>query len=100
MSERTENHICAHCGAKLLRVESSAANWSGLECDNPECITVDNRRLRAYLEAIRDAALDANRGWLKSMAEGALRGDPILVGKMGNLQQLGADLPADQPGEQ
>lgn len=55
MSERTENHICAHCGAKLLRVEVSDANWAGLECDNPECVSVENRRLRAENERLKGA---------------------------------------------
>lgn len=50
--ERTQNHDCAHCGAKLLRVPVSDANWAGLECDNPECVTVENRRLRAALKRI------------------------------------------------
>jgi hypothetical protein len=47
-NERVEtlNHVCAHCGANLIRVEVSEANWGGLECDNPECITVENKRLR------------------------------------------------------
>lgn len=48
-------------------------------------------RLRAYLTAIADGASgQASHTWIKSMAHGALRGDPILVGDMGNLRQIPA----------
>jgi hypothetical protein len=48
-------------------------------------------RLRAYLTAIADGANGrASHTWIKSMANGALRGDPILVGDMGNLRRIPA----------
>lgn len=55
-------------------------------------------RLRAYLTAIADGAHGrASHTWIKSMANGALRGDPILVGDMGNLRQIPAEHPPRDP---
>jgi hypothetical protein len=49
-------------------------------------------RLRAYLTAIADGAHGrASHTWIKGMADGALRGDPILVGDMGNLRRIPAE---------
>lgn len=50
--ERTPNHVCAHCGWRLLRVLVTDSNWAGLECHNPECIAVENRRLRSALRKL------------------------------------------------
>ncbi len=52
-------------------------------------------RLRAYLVAIADGAHEgAHQTWIKSMANGALRGDPILVGQPGSWRQLPPDEPS------
>jgi hypothetical protein len=58
---------------------------------NAQTITSLNdeiERLRAYLTAIMDGTGDASSTWIKSMASGALRGDPILIGEAGNYRQI------------
>jgi hypothetical protein len=60
------------------------------EIGEVETLIVEVERLRAYLNAIADGAHEgASHTWLKSMAGGALRGDPILVGDPGSWRQLG-----------
>jgi hypothetical protein len=60
------------------------------EIGEVETLITDIERLRAYLNAIADGAHEgASHTWLRSMASGALRGDPILVGDPGSWRQLG-----------
>lgn len=55
-------------------------------------------RLNAYLNAIADGAREGvSLTWIKSMATCALRGDPILVGDMGNLRQIPTEHPPRDP---
>lgn len=69
---------------------------------NEQTVTSSNgqevERLRAYLTAIADGAQGGiSLVWIKGMAAGALRGDPILVGEMGDLRRIPAEHPPRDP---
>jgi hypothetical protein len=73
--------------ARTSKTSDCRHGFAPATCCN--CLKEENERLRAYLNGIADGAHEgAHLTWIKSMAVGALRGDPILVGEAGSWRRL------------